>query len=204
MERYQQGLKKQLGSLRRSCQLYDEGEVDEAIRIAVPIRTIVHDTRNSTSLLTHLNAKGIKLCSSIEGATENTTWYQAMGLYKQWRYGNRARASYGPSFDDGPEMVLLPVSEWWNQRVYVFSRRPKEDPTGEIEVLRLSRKDIVLTATNKDGGEHVDQKLTPAYEMLAADGAVGSFIWESDGVKQEFPITKAHLVALRQIGHEVL
>ncbi len=140
----------------------------------------------------------------LEGATENTTWYQGMGWYKQWRYGNRAGASYGPSFDDGPEMVLLPVPEWWNQIVYVFSRRPKEDPTGEIEVLRLSRKDIVLTATNKDGGAHVDQKLTPAYEMLAADGAVGSFIWESDGVKQEFPITKAHLVALRQIGHEVL
>lgn len=204
MERYQQELKKQLGFLRRSCQFYDEGEVDEAIRIAVPIRTIIHDTRNSTSLLMHLNAKGIKLWSSIKGAPENTIWYRGMGLSKQWRYGNRAGASYGPSFDDVPEMVLLPVSDWWNQIVYVFSRRPKEDPTGEIEVLRLSRKDIVLTATNKDGGAHVDQKLTPAYEMLAADGAVGSFIWESDGVKQEFPITKAHLVALRQIGHEVL
>jgi hypothetical protein len=204
MERYQQELKKQLGFLRRSCQFYDEGEVDEAIRIAVPIRTIIHDTRNSTSLLMHLNAKGIKLWSSIQGAPENTIWYRGMGLSKQWRYGNRAGASYGPSFDDVPEMVLLPVSDWWNQIVYVFSRRPKEDPTGEIEVLRLSRKDIVLTATNKDGGAHVDQKLTPAYEMLAADGAVGSFIWESDGVKQEFPITKAHLVALRQIGHEVL
>ncbi len=204
MERYQQELKKQLGFLRRSCQFYDEGEVDEAIRIAVPIRTIIHDTRNSTSLLMHLNAKGIKLWSSIKGAPENTIWYRGMGLSKQWRYGNRAGASYGPSFDDVPETVLLPVSDWWNQIVYVFSRRPKEDPTGEIEVLRLSRKDIVLTATNKDGGAHVDQKLAPAYEMLAADGAVGSFIWESDGVKQEFPITKAHLVALRQIGHEVL
>ena len=203
-ERYQQELEKQLGFLRRSCQFYDEGEVDEAIRIAVPIRTIVHDTRNSTSLLTHLNAKGIKLWSSIAGATENTVWYQGMGLHEYWRYGNRTGASYGPSFDDGPGMVLLPVSEWWNQIVYVFSRKPEGDPTGEIEVLRLSRRDIVLTATNKDGGAHVDRKLTPAYEMLAADGTVGSFVLESDGVKQELPITKAHLVALRQIGHEVL
>ena len=96
MERYQQELKKQLGFLRRSCQLYDEGEVDEAIRIAVPIRTTIHDTRNSTSLLTHLDAEGIKLWSSIAGAPENAVWYQGMGLYKQWRYGNRAGASYGP------------------------------------------------------------------------------------------------------------
>jgi hypothetical protein len=143
MERYQQELKRQLGFLRRSCQWHDEGEVDEAIRIAVPIRTLIHDTRNSTSLLTHLNAKGIKLLSSIDGAPENATWYQGMGLYTQWRYGNKAGASYGPSLDGGPEMVLLPVSEWWNQVVYVFSKRPKEDPTGEIEVLRLSRKDRI-------------------------------------------------------------
>jgi hypothetical protein len=82
MERYQQELKKQLGFLRRSCQLYDEGEVDEAIRIAVPIRTIIHDTRNSTSLLTHLNAKGIKLWSSIEDTPENATGYMGMGRHK--------------------------------------------------------------------------------------------------------------------------
>jgi len=200
MERYQQELKKQLGFLRNSCRLYDEGEVDEAIRIAVPIRTIIHDTRNSTSLLTHLNAKGLKLWSSIRGAPESAVWYQGMGLHEYWRYGNRAGGSYGPSFDEGPGMLLLPVSEWWNQIVYVFSRRPEEDPTGEIEVTRLSRRDIVLTATNKDGGAHVDEKLTPAYEMLAEDGAVGSFGWK----EQIFPITKAHLVTLRQIGHEVL
>ena len=202
--RYQEELKKQLGFLWRSCQWYDEGEVDEAIRIAVPIRTLIHDTRNSTSLLTHLNAKGIKLRSTVEDPSENATWYMGMGQYKQWRYEGKAGASYDPSFDDTPVMTLLPVSKWWEQIVYVFSRRSEADPTGEIEVLRLSRKDIILTATNKDGGAHVDKKLTPAYEMLAADGTVGSFIWESDGVKQEFPITKAHLVALRQIGHEVL
>jgi hypothetical protein len=50
----------------------------------------------------------------------------------------------------------------------------------------------------------VDKKRTPAYEMLAADGAVGSFWWKSASWKQEIPITKAHLVTLRQIGHEVL
>lgn len=46
----------------------------------------------------------------------------------------------------------------------------------------------------------MDEKRTPAYEMLAEDGAVGSFTWG----EQTIPITKAHLVALRQIGHEVL
>lgn len=201
MDRYQQELKKQLGFLRRSCQWYDNGEVEEAIRIAVPIRTIIYDTRRSTSLLTHLNAKGIRLWSSVHrDVTENTTMYHGMGLHAWWSDGNKAGGSYGPSFDDGPEMLLLPVSEWWEQVVYVFSWRAEDDPTGEIQVTRLSRKDIVLTATNKDGGAHVDEKLTPAYEMLAEDGAVGSFRWGD----QTIPITKAHLVTLRQIGYEVL
>src|SRR5215210_4761385 len=85
MDRYQQELKKQLGFLRRSCQWYDNGEVDEAIRIAVPIRTIIHDTSRSTSLLTHLNATGIKLWSSVlQDVTEGTSMFHGMGMNKMW------------------------------------------------------------------------------------------------------------------------
>jgi hypothetical protein len=101
-------------------------------------------------------------------------------------------------------MLLLPVRQWWEQVVYVFSWRPETDPTGEIHEHRISRRNIVLWATNKDGGAHVDKKLPPAYEMLAADGAVGTFVWKEDGVREEFPIRKSHLVSLRQMGHEVL
>ena len=98
MDRYQQELKKQLGFHRRSCQWYDSGEVDEAIRIAVPIRTIIHDTRNSTSLLTHLNAKGIKLWSSVlQDAPEGTTMFHGMGMNKMRIEGGRGWGSYGPS-----------------------------------------------------------------------------------------------------------
>src|SRR5215204_5674232 len=90
MDRYQQELKKQLGFLRRSCQWYDNGEVDEAIRIAVPIRTIIHDTGRSTSLLTHLNAKGIKLWSSVlQDVTEGTSMFHGMGMNKMWVEGGR-------------------------------------------------------------------------------------------------------------------
>ena len=78
--------------------------------------------------------------------------FHGMGVNMMRIEGGKAWGSYGPSFDEGPGMRLLPVSEWWNQIVYVFSWRPEDDPTGEIEVTRLSRKDIVLTATNKDGG----------------------------------------------------
>jgi len=201
MERYQQELRKQLGFLSRSCEWYDEGNMDEAIRIASTIRILIHDTRNSTSLLKHLNATGIKLWSTTHGAPERATTYFGMG---QYRYKDGVN-SYGPSFDDTPIMELVPVREWWEQVVYVFSKAPAATTEGETDnTLRLSRKDIVLTATNKDGGAHVDAKLTPAYETLAAYGTVGSFGMEVDGVWQVVPIKYAHLVSLRQMGFEIL
>ena len=70
-----------------------------------------------------------------------------------------------------------------------------------IDRTPLTRKDVVLTAADRDGGAHVDSRLTPEYERLAADGALGSLV-RSDSV--EIPITNGHLMALRQIGYEVL
>ncbi len=123
----------------------------------------------------------------------------------QYRIQGGVGASFGPSFGDNPVMELVPVRDWWEQVVYVFSIRPEgATKADDIRVLRLSRKNIVLWATNKDGGAHVDAKLPLAYETLAADGALGSFYQEIDGVRQEVPIKYAHLVSLRQMGFEVL
>src|SRR5215203_633591 len=201
MERFQKELKKQLGFLERSCQWFDEGHVDEAIRIASILRTLIHNTASSASLLKHLNATGIRLWSTTHGAPEGAITYFGM---VQYRLCNGI-SSYGPSFDDTPITELVPVSEWWEQVVYVFpAGKAAQSKEEEERGFRLSRKNIVLTATNKDGGAHVDKKLTRAYETLAADGAVGSFGWKIEGVSQVFSITYAHLVSLRQMGFEVL
>ena len=69
---------------------------------------------------------------------------------------------------------------------------------------RITRKMIVLAGANKDGGSHVDAQLTAEYAALAKDGAVGSFVYETPDHKREEPIGDAHLVSLRQMGHELL
>ena len=56
MEPFEQ-LQRQLGFLRRSCELYDAGHKDESLRLSVVIRTLVHDTRSSTSLLKQMGIK---------------------------------------------------------------------------------------------------------------------------------------------------
>lgn len=59
-------LSKQLGFLGRSCEAYDAGYIDEAVRIATVIRVLVHDTNRSNSLLKHLGATTINLLSTTE------------------------------------------------------------------------------------------------------------------------------------------
>lgn len=58
-------LSRQLTFLWRSCEAYDEGHTDEAVRIASVIRVLIHDTPKSTSLLNHLGALGISLSSTV-------------------------------------------------------------------------------------------------------------------------------------------
>ena len=48
-------LKEQIQFLLKSCQSYDEGFFSEAKRLAVVIRVLLHDTKDSYSLLTLLN-----------------------------------------------------------------------------------------------------------------------------------------------------
>jgi hypothetical protein len=57
-------LAEQLGFLGRSCEDFDPGHHAEAVRIAAVLRTLFHDTRSSTSLLSHLNARKIHLLST--------------------------------------------------------------------------------------------------------------------------------------------
>ena len=64
---------------------------------------------------------------------------------------------------------------------------------------------MVLAAAYKDGGAHVDAKLTADYETLMTSGERGFFHYQTTGETGNFkPIMDAHLVFLRQIGHELL
>jgi hypothetical protein len=87
----------------------------------------------------------------------------------------------------------LSISAWWNQIVYILG------------TVRCSRKNLVLAAANKDGGTHVDVGLTPDYETLMTSGERGFFHYSPTGEMDKFqPIMDAHLVYIRQMGHELL
>ena len=181
-ERLKEYLRQQLGFLARSSDSYDHGYQDEGIRIATSIRVMLHDTKNSTSLLSQLQGKNVKLlsiCMDI-GSKPGLIYFNGMGQLND--------AGHGPKLGSGPTKHFLELENWWEQIVFVFDGN------------KMSRRDIVLAAANKDGGAHVDPQLTPAYRELTA-GGLGVLV-QIDSTER--PITDGHLIALRQMGFEML
>ena len=69
--------------------------------------------------------------------------------------------------------------------------------------IRLTRKDLVLAAANKDGGAHVDSILDPGYEMVLS-GAGWLMTTREGGLVKNFAFKHGHVSALRQMGYEIL
>lgn len=183
-------LRRQLGFLSRSCEAYDSGHTDEAIRIATVARVLIHQTKTSTSLLTYLDATAISLLSTTRGAPiANPIHFVGLGIM---HFSSNGSISYEPKLDRGSYLESMPMDRWWSQLVMAIDRHA------------LTRRSIVLAAANTDGGAHVDSTLTAEYEALAKDGAIGYFQQCTHDSRTELPIVGAHLVSLRQIGYELL
>ena len=186
-------LNTQLAFLTSSCQSFDRGFHGEAIRIATAIRVLIHDTRNQRSLLSHLNGKNIVLVSTcldiaskMQRGVGQVQIFNGMG-----RYAPGSNPEYFPKLGGGMFHRDLLVDEWWNETVFIL------DPNAWV-----SRREIVVTAADKDGGAHVDAALTPTYERLVGEGGELGICVDEDG--RESPITGHHYVALRQMGYELL
>jgi len=146
---------RQLGFLWRSCQAYDEGHIDEAVRIATVIRVLIHDTQASTSLLKHLDAENILLSSTVVTHTDiKPVFMSAMGRTRI----TSTETTRKPNTDPTALQIQLTVPEWWGQVVYIY---------GQVQA---TRKSLILGAANKDGGAHVDTKLNKEYEALIQPG----------------------------------
>lgn len=185
-------LKEQIQFLLRSAQSYDEGFLSEAKRLSVVIRVLLHDTQSSTSLLTLLKKKDMLFYdTALDYDPSNLAPTMALIMMRLGPDG----AAYVPPLDDGPpERYLkgkIPFEKWWNKIVLVDTKGNK-----------LTRKDLVLAVSNKDGGAHVDPVLDQAYADLTRFKSLG-WVFVSNGVEKDFS-TRPELASIRQITHEVL
>lgn len=178
-------LRRQIRFLESSSAAFDTGHTEEALRMAVSLRVLFHDTASSTSLLTHLEIKhSAQVLSTFKPIKQEPGLLIAsVPFWVDWK-GQR-QAPLGDS--DWKEYA--PVTEWWSQLVM----------TGNSD---LSRKDIVLAAANQDGGAHVDAK--PGEKTKELIRGVGTHTIRIDGTEKKTVLDNHHFYLIRQFTYEVL
>lgn len=187
-EEMQTHLDEQLRFIEASAASYDAGFDGEAKRLALAIRILMHDTHASHSLLGQLGLKtGLFLNSSLPLEPNNPMSHH--GLVSVG--GTPKKMDYRAHLDEAPWSKQVPFDDWWTSPVIVDQKDQ-----------RFSRRDIILTATNQDGGAHVDPNLDDAYVALAKNNSLSWFGLTSDGKMQ--PIPSPERATIRQIAHEVL
>lgn len=187
MSRFHKELERQLRFLSTSCEEFDRGNLDEGIRIATVLRVLLHNTRNSQSLFSHLQWRNIRLLS-----TSSHKGGDSLGTLTNVELRLLEGVKFVPRLGQSPGQ-FIPFSHWWEGEI-VFER-----PMGKV-----FRKTLVLWAANKDGGAHVDAELPPVYQELLS-GSWFTLSHERPGqFKHEMRGEDAPLAALRQIGFEVL
>lgn len=192
-ERFRTKLREQLEFLQRSCDAFDCGAEAEAIRMAIVLRILFHNTKSSTSLITHLGKHGTKMLSSSRGRKDATDF-----LAFEINLASPRPVITSPILR--AEFHEVPLSVWLSSEpVFVHQGRPHP------------RRNIILSAANKDGGAHVDRQLDAYYEALASGkylmGIKGNLTYDGP-VPFEQGVThyadNAHLSLLRQFAFETI
>ncbi len=183
---FEHNLKTHLRFIEKSCEEYDLGHKEEALRIAVSLRVLFHDTHKSHSLLNHLGKKeSIHLISTIGSGKKHQDFKEGKLFIPLMLtfYGVR------PPLGNHVNSKDIKIDEWWNEVIM------SQDNV-------FSRKDIVLAAANEDGGAHVDKK--PKITTRELKAGIGTFTTFKNGVEVTEDLTDHHYPLLRQFGYEVL
>jgi SEC-C motif len=176
----------QLGFIQRSADSYDNGYEDEAKRLATTIRVLVHDTKNSISLMTHLDRKSIKWLDSATLVCLNNLVQQCNLVLLE---AGTSEPTFLAKLDSDITEKWVNFDEWWNAQIF-----------RDVDGSGVTRKKLILTAANQDGGAHVDHRLDEDYYSFAT-GKLGIQIISNGS---DIPMEGPHRAAIRQIAHEVL
>ena len=177
-----------IGFLIASARSFDAGHLGEAKRMAVSLRVLLHHTAKSNSLLGQLGERQREMMDSgFPYDPENLLTHHGL-------VGLRLSSSgtfFAPLGDwpNAPRMTKF--SSWWDADVVL------KDTSGAT----YTRRQLVLFASNKDGGAHVDPHLDERFDRLKDGTGTG---WIFLNGKEEVPIPDVIAYSIRQITFEVL
>lgn len=190
-------LGEQIDYLKSSAERYDAGHRHEAKRLAGTIRTLLHNTSRSHSLLEQMDLQSRLLYLDTAGPVNRKNLLPLTPLltFQLKMTETGAVGSYLPVFYDGPRpssgLRAVPFELWWEMMVLRDSTHRE-----------YSRRDLVLFLANKVGGAHVDPKVQVQLDALSRSETVGFSVGDSQGERpmEEDPI----LPYVRQIAFELL
>lgn len=178
--------------LEASARGYDNGFEGEARRLATTIRTVVHDTPRSQSILGQLGIKDqLRFIDTAERMNPRNLLPTPGLVMGRVEVGVEGR--YVPPLDNlSPPRrnPPKPFEAWWGDAV-------TKDADGNL----FSRGTYVLTTANKEGGAHVDPTLDASYAALSRGNKLGWF-YEASDRSEPFQGNLA-LASVRQIAFEV-
>jgi hypothetical protein len=192
-------LRTQVGFLERSAQSYDQGYEDEAKRLAIVMRVLLHDTSRSQSLLTQLHRRNsLRYIDSADPINpRNLLPTPGLVLMEVTAGEASATGAYVPPLGElGPnrQHPQKQFGAWWMDPV-----------TKARDGTLYGRRDYVLTLANKGGGGHVDPELdTKWVEMTRGDRFGWVAVSETSSGRTETPLDgNIALASVRQIAWEL-
>jgi hypothetical protein len=182
-------LEEHIQFLLSSADAFDRGFEGEAKRLAVSLRVLLHDTRGSKSLFGQLGEKDrLFVDTSTPVQEDSLSSHCGLAMISATNSG----AKYVPMLDTAIMGTnrCIPFEEWWNATIFVDKNRR-----------RMSRKDLILSMADQDGGAHVDPSLNEKYGAVSRQNALG---WVQSNGKVDRPLQGPEKASVRQISHEVL
>ncbi len=186
--------------LRDSCSYFDSGKLYEAPRIATCVDMLVHDgSKNRRSILSHLGIHSkLEWVSSTLGISDGNLLADhplaAMSINEMGpRFVHLSAALDVNGAMVGSGFPRLTFPRWWEQAVL-------KNPKG----ISLSRKNLICSLRDQDGGAHLDKELTDEsyVEFVKKNGTGWYFSNKENRLTPVGSIPAA--VTARQIAWEVL
>lgn len=196
-----QKLKEQTHLLKKATDDFYAGDHIAALNIAVRIRTLVHETDRSIPLLKLIRSdyQAAEIYDKMPAETDDAEQSAVTGGFvSHCSVGIQiGGGSFSPFIDfTSPSYRLVPLGDWWKRACIIvpYGRFPHAERHAIF-----SKKHLVLTLANKEGGAHVDVKLPPDYVALVTDSPLKIFV---NGVERDTVNLARYAVA--QAGGELL
>lgn len=183
--------------LQLSCDNYDAGKKFVSIDIATRLRVMLHNTKHSTSLLSHLGFKDIKFLNTAYPIDPQNLMPDYCLVSVSYSTSEN-EFIFLPFLNNSEVKDWIEFNKWWTQPIYRNASST------------ITRKQLVMQIANKGGGAHSDVTLSETfYNFSKNTDGWRSVVYGTDEEGNEITsdgefMGNLHYGSLRQIAYEFL